>query len=77
MNKLNKNVNLIDTREVIASSNLIDTRSNKIDMRSNKKYISYIDGKIIESSYSHEDNISNYLSKFKLAFWNNRLLNSI
>ena len=65
INKLNKNVNLIDTREVIASSNLIDTRSNKIDMRSNKKYISYIDGKIIESSYSHEDNISNYLSKFK------------
>ena len=34
-------------------------------MRSNKKYISYIDGKIIESSYSHKDNISNYLSKFK------------
>ena len=47
--KLNKNINLIDTRGIQVSSNLIDVRSNKIDMRNNNKYISYIDGKIIES----------------------------
>ena len=63
--KLNKNVNLIDTRGIQVSSNLIDVRSNKIDMRNNNKYISYIDGKIIESAHSYKDNILSYLLKFK------------
>lgn len=63
--KLNKNINLIDTRGIQVSSNLIDVRSNKIDMRNNNKYISYIDGKIIESAHSYKDNILSYLLKFK------------